>query len=235
MSIYKDLPKEELPRERLLLYGSNNLSNEELLSIIIRTGTKNLSVKQLANNILKSINSISDLKDMSISSLTKIKGLGEVKSITLLAALELGKRVYDNNKITPKLKILNALDAYRYFNKYIVYSKQENLLVIYLDNQKQYITHKIVFKGTINQSIIHPREIFKEAYLTSSSSIIIMHNHPSGDLTPSNSDDNTTRSIASVGEIMGIRLLDHLIVEDLANLLNHFSTILLLLIPFYYP
>lgn len=211
--LLKDLPKESLPRERLIKYGASNLTDEELLTILIRTGTKNKSCKMLASEILSKYKNIHDLKNMTIHKLNSINGLGKVKSITLLAALELGKRVYEEEEIKESMTIQNSVEAYIYFSKYIKDSKQENLLVIYLDNHKKYITHKIIFKGTINMSVVHPREIFKYALLEDASALIIMHNHPSGSLVPSKSDDETTSSVASTGSIMGIPMLDHLIVS----------------------
>lgn len=208
----KDLPTEDLPRERLLTYGAKNLSNEELIAIILRTGTLGTSVKDLATMILSSCGDITNLKYMTIKKISEIKGLGTVKSTTLLAALELGRRVYEENKLTPNIKIQNSLDAFRYFAKYIIDDKQENLLVIYLDNQKQHINYKILFKGTLNQSLVHPREIFKTAFLESASALIIMHNHPSGIVTPSKADDEFTAQLIKVGNIMGVQVLDHLIV-----------------------
>lgn len=212
--LIKDLPKEDMPRERLLKYGKENLSNEELIAIILRTGTKNKSSKDLANSILKKINSIEELRSININDLKKIKGLGDTKIITLLAALELGKRVYENDLIIDKLQINNSVDIYRYFSKYIIDEKQENFMVIYLDNHKQYISHKILFKGTINKSIVSPREVFKEAFLCDASAIVIMHNHPSGIVMPSKSDDETTNEILNAGNAFGIPLLDHLIVGN---------------------
>jgi len=210
--LLKNLPKEELPRERLLMYGVENLSNVELVSIILRTGTKGCSVKSLSENILKTCNTISDLKNLTINGLCKIKGLGHAKSVTLIAALELGKRVYDINKLEDKLKINNSLDAFKYFGKLIADEKQENFLVIYLDYQKKYITHKVLFKGTLNASLVHPREIFKRAFLESADAIILMHNHPSGKVSPSKADDETTEQLVKVGNLMGIQVLDHIIV-----------------------
>lgn len=208
----KDLPTEDLPRERLLTYGAKSLSNEELLAIILRTGTVNMSVKDLATKVLSVSDGVSNLKYMTIKKISEIKGLGVAKSATLLAALELGRRVYEENRLAPKIKIQNAIDAFRYFSKYIINDKQENLLVIYLDSQKQFINYKVLFKGTLDQSIVHPREVYKEAYMQSASSIIVMHNHPSGVVFPSKADDEFTKQLATVGSIMGIQLVDHLVV-----------------------
>ncbi len=208
----KCLPKEDLPRERLTRLGAEALSNEELLSIIFRTGAKGEPVYNLSKAVLSEFDDIAELKDVSINKLKKIKGLGDVKIITLLASLELGKRVFDTNRVKDKIKVLNSVDAYRFFAKYIVDLKQENLLAIYLDTRKQYISHKIIFKGTINQSVISAREIFIEALFVNAASIIIMHNHPSGNVSPSRYDDEATKVVIDAGNTIGIPVLDHLIV-----------------------
>lgn len=210
--LLKDLPKSDLPRERLVKYGVSALSNEELITILLRTGTKNVSAKTLASNILAYTKDISDLKNITLRDLNKIKGMGTAKSTNVLAALELGRRVYEEYRIEDKIKITNAIDAYRYFSKLIEEDTQENFMVIYLDNQSQYISHKLLFKGTLNQSIVHPREIIKEALLINSNKLILMHNHPSGINTPSHSDDEVTKSIIEAGYIFSIKVLDHIIV-----------------------
>lgn len=211
-TLLKDIPKEDLPRERLLQYGSAALSNEELLSIILRTGTKGESVKTLSTNILKTVSNIGELKNLSINKLKSIKGLGSVKSITLLASLELGRRVYEEPCNRENLKIRTSIDAYNHFAKLIYNTKQENFLVIFLDNKNSYISHKILFTGTLNMSLAHPREVFKEALLENAAGVVLMHNHPSGSTKPSKSDDETTSLMVEVGAIMDIKVLDHLIV-----------------------
>lgn len=212
--LLKDLPKEELPRERLIRYGVSAMSNEELLSVLLRTGTMNISAKDLAIKILSNFKNITDLRNTSLKKLISIKGIGIAKATNLMAALELGKRVYEENIIEDKVKIMNSIDAFKFFAKYIKGDDRENFMVIYLDNQHQYITHKILFKGTINQSLVYPREIFKEALIENSNSIILMHNHPSGILTPSKSDDILTRELVDGGSLLGITIVDHLIVGN---------------------
>lgn len=212
MALLKDWPEEERPRERMQKYGVKALSNSELLAILLRTGTKEHNVKYLADSILSNFNSIKEFKNISLPELLKIKGLGLAKSANLLAALELGKRVYDENAPSFKLKITNSEDAYRHFSTLIKDELQENFLVIYLDNHERYITHKILFVGTIDKSIINPREVVKQALLINASLIIIMHNHPSGIVTPSKSDDEATVSIINASNLFNITLLDHIIV-----------------------
>lgn len=212
--LLKDLPKEDLPRERLLNFGEKALSNRELLAIILRTGSEGQSANELADRILEKCKDVSDLKYLSINKLKEIRGLGPAKSISLKAALELGRRVYESKPIERKEKISNAIDVYRYFAKYIIEEKQENFMAIFLDTQRRYISHKIIFKGTLDTSICHPREVFKEAIIESASAIIVMHNHPSGDVHPSKADDEITRNLIETGETIGIPLLDHLVVSN---------------------
>ncbi len=211
---FKDLPKNELPRERFMKYGVENLSNEELLSIILKTGTKDIPVNAVSLEILSSIKDIAKLKDMKINNLTSIKGVGQVKAITLLASIELGRRIYNFNNHLKKYNIKNPIDIISYFNELLKDKKQEEFYVLYLDNKNNIIENKKLFVGTLNKSIVHPREIFKEAYILSSASIVCVHNHPSGNVTPSKEDISLTRKIHEIALIHEIKLLDHIIVGD---------------------
>lgn len=210
--LLKNLPREDLPRERLIRGGVSSLSNEELVAILLRTGTEGISAKELASEIISSVKDIGDLKYISLSMLSKHRGMGIAKSTNLIAALELGKRVYSEGSIKEKVKISNAIDCYRYFAKEIMYESQEHFMAIFLDNQQRYISHKIIFKGTINMSIVSPREVFKLALEEDANKIILMHNHPSGVLNPSKADDILTETIVKSGAMMDIKVLDHVIV-----------------------
>lgn len=210
----KDLPKEERPRERMITYGINNISNEELLAIILKCGTKDKSVKELSCEVLKKIESIQDLEKIQINSFNDIKGLGKVKTIEIMASIELGKRIFLSKK-KEKNTIYNTPDIIYEDNKNLFYHlKQEYFYCLYLDNKKKLIERKLLFMGTLNRSIVHPREIFKEAYLSSASGIICMHNHPSGDITPSREDIYLTKSLISIGKMQGIEIVDHLIIGN---------------------
>lgn len=211
-TLLKDIPKSELPRERLLVNGPESLSNEELLSILLRTGVRGNSVNDLSRQILSKIDSINDLKYMDIATLKSIRGLKDAKSVTVLAALELGKRVYDREVMKKRPRVMCPVDIYRYFAKYILDEKQENFMVVFLDNANRYITHKILFKGTLNSSLVSHREVFKMALLNDAAAIILMHNHPSGSVQPSLADDKTTALLVEVGNTMGIQVIDHMIV-----------------------
>ena len=210
---FKELLNEEKPRERFLKYGADNISTEDLISIILKTGTKDVSVKDVTNNILSSINSIQDLKDMTLNKLMSIKGIGSVKAIELLSAIELGKRVYaENKKILKKIK--NSSDAYNYINKKFLYKTKEYFYVIYLDTKSNIIDTKLLFIGGINECVIDIREIFKHAHLLSAASFICVHNHPSGDVTPSKNDDIYTVELIKIGKLQKILLKDHIIIGN---------------------
>ena len=210
----KDLPKEERPRERLLNYGAENISNEDLLAIILKTGSKNKSVKELASEVLKRITSINNLEMISINTFSDINGLGKVKTIELMAVIELGKRIFLKKENNHKI-IFDNPDTIYIENLYLFKrKKQEYFYALYLDNRNVLIERKLLFMGTINRSIVHPREIFKEAYLTSASKIVCLHNHPSGDTSPSMEDIYLTKSLIEIGKLQGIVLADHIIIGD---------------------
>ena len=210
----KDMPNNERPRERLLKEGVNSLSNEELLSVILKTGTKNKSVKMLSMELLIKLEDISNLKNTSINALTSIKGLGLTKALELIAAVELGRRVFLKKDNVLTLKITNASDVFNY-SKELFYDKtQEYFYTLYFNSKQELIDKKLLFMGTVNRSIVHPREIFKYAYILSASSIICLHNHPSGDINPSEEDITLTNALVEIGKIQGIPVLDHIIISN---------------------
>lgn len=208
----KDLPTNELPRERLINNGVENLTNEELLSIILRTGTKNMNVKEVSNNILSSISSINELNNIDLYELSKIKGVGIVKAVTLKASIELGKRV-SNIEISNLMKLNNADIIHDTFKSLFIGLKQERLLAVYLDNKKRLINYKVITIGTKDQTMFHPRDIIYNAIKCNASGIIIIHNHPSLDITPSKADIEMTNTLIETCNIVGIPLIDHLITN----------------------
>ena len=211
--LIKDIKKEERPRERFIKYGVESLSNEELLSIILKTGTKDRSVKSLAMDLLNSIDNISELKNITVNKLLSIKGIGVVKAIEIISSIELGRRIYIDKKVMKK-RLTNPRDIYLE-NKYLFLDKkQEYFYCLYLNNKNELIERRLLFMGTVNKSVVHPREVFKHAYLTSASSIICMHNHPSGDVIPSKDDLMFTKALVEVGRIQSIPVLDHIIAGN---------------------
>ena len=210
----KDLPVNDRPRERLINVGISNISNEELVAIILKTGTKNKSVKELASEVLCKINNLNNLEEININTFNDINGLGKVKTMELMASIELGKRIFLKRE-NHKRVIYDNPDIVYLDNLYLFKrKKQEYFYCLYLDNKNNLIERKLLFMGTLNRSIVHPREIFKEAYLASASKIICMHNHPSGDTTPSIEDIRLTKSLIEIGKLQGITLADHLIISD---------------------
>lgn len=208
----KDIPQNERPRERLISLGVENLNNEELLSILLKTGSKNLSAKDLANNLLKEVGTIQKLGEINYQVLRKIKGIGDAKACSIIAAIELGKRIKQENNSLMNLQITNAEVVFEYFKNIFEDKKQEYFYCVYLDNIKKVLEKKLLFIGTINQSLVHPREVFKEALLLSASGIICVHNHPSGNILPSKDDITLTKRLIEVGNLMGIKIIDHLII-----------------------
>lgn len=212
--LIKEVPAEERPRERLVRYGAKNLSSEDLIAIILKTGTKDCSSKYLAAQILKMVSDITNLKDITLGNLIKINGIGAVKAIEFLAALELGRRVYDSRPLDSDLRCNSAQKIFKHFRSELSGLRQENFYCLYLNQQKRLIDRKLLFKGTLNRSLIHPREIFKEAYLASAAYIICVHNHPSGNVIPSSEDINITNNLVKIGNLQGIPVIDHIIIGN---------------------
>lgn len=211
MTKIKDLPLLERPVERLINNGVETLNNEELLSIILKTGTKEKSVKDLSLEILKNYN-IHELINISLERITKIKGIGKIKAATLLACIELGKRMNKKIDTINNIKITDSEKVFTYFNDLLKDETQEYFYCLYLDTSKKVIKNKMLFKGTLNYSTVHPREIFKEAYLVGATSIICIHNHPTGNITPSKNDIELTTNLIKSGMLLGIKIDDHLII-----------------------
>lgn len=205
--------KEEalMPRERLLELGPERLSNQELLAIFIRTGTKKEPVSILSNNLHNQLENLAALKDLSIEELQSLTGIGRVKAIEIKAMIELGKRI-NQSEILLNDRILGSEKLGRKMIQEIGQQKQEHLVAIYLNTQNQVIHQKTVFIGSVNRSIAEPREILHYAVKCMATSIIIVHNHPSGSVQPSKNDLLFTENLKNSCETLGLVLLDHLIV-----------------------
>ncbi|MCF7926468.1 MAG: DNA repair protein RadC [Candidatus Izimaplasma sp.] len=207
----KEIPKQERPRERFLTYPIETIQTHELIAIILRTGSRSESVIDLAKRLLYDHASLKDLSQQPISDLTKIKGIGKSKAIQLLAAFELGIRLETEDFKTDK-KLLSPKDIFHFLKNQLEFKMQEHFIVLYLNTKGGLIKKKTLFIGSLNQSLVHPREIFKHAVLTSSASLILVHNHPSGDPTPSTNDIDITKLIKKNADMMNIKLLDHVII-----------------------
>lgn len=209
----KDFPNDERPRERFMKQGPESLANHELIALLIQTGSKNESVLTLANKLLIHFDGLRLLKDASLDELKAIKGIGTAKAIQLMAAIELGRRV-SNLEFTDRYCIRSPEDAAKYMMNEMKFLSQEHFICLYLNTKNQVMHKQVVFIGSLNASIVHPREVFKEAFRRSAASIICLHNHPSGDPSPSREDIEVTKRLVECGKIIGIDLLDHIIMGE---------------------
>ncbi|MCY8505711.1 RadC family protein [Bacillus atrophaeus] len=209
----RDFPEKEKPRERLLQYGAENLANNELLAILLRTGTKKESVMDLSNRLLHSFEGLRLLKEASVEELSGISGIGLVKAVQILAAMELGSRIHKFAN-EEKYVVRSPEDGANFVMEDMRFLTQEHFVCLYLNTKNEVIHKRTIFIGSLNSSIVHPREVFKEAFKRSAASFICIHNHPSGDPTPSREDIEVTRRLFECGNLIGIELLDHLVIGD---------------------
>ncbi|MBP2029428.1 DNA repair protein RadC [Methanohalophilus levihalophilus] len=208
----KDLPAEERPRERLVKKGPESLSNSELLAIILRTGTAKENVVTLCNRIFTEY-SIKQLSQASLTKLMEIHGVGTAKAAQISAIFELARRL-EGFCDEPRRKITSSADVYSILYPQVRELKKERLTTLHLDTKNNVIREEVVSIGTLNSNIVHPREIFKSALLESAASVILTHNHPSGDPSPSREDIAVTRKLVDGGKLLGIDVLDHVIIGD---------------------
>jgi len=206
----KDVSRDERPRERLKKHGADVLSSSELLAIVLRQGSKKENVLVMANKLLMNYN-LDVLSKLSISELKKNFGVGEAKACQIVACFELGRRMASFNHKN-KVEINSAEDIGKLFLPKLSPLKKENFKVVYLDSRKRMIKEETIFIGSLNASVVHPREIFEPAITEGVAAIILLHNHPSGDPTPSEDDLEITKQIVSSGKILGIEVLDHVII-----------------------
>ena len=221
----KELPISERPYEKLKTYGAEKLTSSELLAILIKNGTKDYTAIDLANNVLKLNDNkekedLSFLQDVSIGELMNIKGIGEIKAIQILAVCELVRRI--NKPINKQnIKIKDAKDVAKLLMNELRYEKREIVKLILLNNKNIVLKIKDVSYGGTNFAMIEPKEVLAEAIKMQAPKIILIHNHPSGDVTPSKADFTITDRIYEASAILGIQLLDHVIIGD-----NKFESIL---------
>lgn len=204
----KDLPHVDRPREKLLKYGLTKLTTAELLAIILRTGVKGINVLKLAKNILQKFDG-TKLIDAPIVVLKNIYGMGEAKSCQIVACFELGRRMLKEKKTSI---LLFPKDVWERMED-IRNSKKEHFVVFYLDSRSQEIQREIISIGTLNESLVHPREVFESAIKNNAASIIMVHNHPSGDVEPSRDDVEITKRMIQASKILDIQIVDHIIVS----------------------
>jgi DNA repair protein RadC len=193
--------------------GAASLSNQELLAIILRTGTKSESVLQLSNRVLTTFEGFRLLKEASLEEITNINGIGQAKAVQIMAAVEIGRRI-SNLAYDDRYSIRSPEDGANYVMNDMRFLSQEHFVCLYLNTKNQVLHKQTIFIGSLNASIVHPREVFKEAFRRSAASIICIHNHPSGDPTPSREDIEVTKRLVECGKIIGIEVLDHLIIGE---------------------
>ncbi len=207
----QQLPPEERPRERLVRSGAESLSTVELIAIILGSGSKTKPVLQLAHEIVSRFNGLPQLVEASLTELLEIKGVGQAKAIQLKAALNLGLRASKLN-IKAKYKIEHPSHAYHLLKEELEQEKREVFIAILLDTKGVVICHEVISIGTLSQTLVHPREVFYPAIRHKAASLVVAHNHPSGDPTPSTQDFEITKVLVEAGQLMSIPLHDHLII-----------------------
>lgn len=207
----KDLPVDERPRERLNRCGAEALSTAELIAIILSSGIKGKPVLQLAHDIVHQFGSAQGLADATLSELCAIKGLGTAKAIQLKAAFSLGTRL-SKHIFSPKYRIKHPVHAYNLVKDELAHQKREFFVVILLDTKGFVITQEVVTIGTLSETLIHPREVFYPAIRHKAASMILVHNHPSGDPSPSEEDHEVTQQLIDASALLSIPIQDHLII-----------------------
>lgn len=208
----KELPLDDRPREKLLLRGAQSLSDAELVAILLRTGKKGKSVIEIARELISSEGNLAMLATKTVDSLQKISGIGKDKAATIAAAFELSRRILSQPKWFSNKKITSPQDVADIFIPILRDDNKEKFIVVCLNSANKIIKHETISVGNLNSSVVHPREIFKVAIDNSSASIILIHNHPSGNPEPSNEDIRITKKIVETGKIMDIPVFDHLII-----------------------
>lgn len=204
-----------LPRERLASQGAEVLSNQELLAILLRTGNKKETVFQISQRILEKIPNLSDFRNLSLEELQTLSGIGKIKAIELQAMMELGRRICQAELVEQE-QIVSSQKLARKMQQELGHKRQEHLVAIYLNTQNRIIHQQTIFIGSATRSLAEPREILHYAIKHMATSVILVHNHPSGAVAPSKNDDHVTKQVKKACEMLGLILLDHLIVADRA-------------------
>ncbi|MFC7440834.1 RadC family protein [Laceyella putida] len=211
--LLRDVPEEERPRERMVQLGPEHVSNAELIALLLRTGSTGESVMVLAQRVLSKAGGLKGLTRLSLQELMEIHGIGPAKAVQLMAGIELGQRI---SRMLPedRYAIRSPGDAALYVMDELRFQQQEHFICLFLNTKYRVIDKKCIFKGSLNTSVVHPREIFHEAIRSSAAAVICVHNHPSGDPTPSPEDLLVTERLVEAGRLLGIEVVDHLITGD---------------------
>ena len=207
-----DLPKSERPRERMQKFGPEVLSSQELLALILGKGVKGESVMVTAQRLFSTFGNVRKISEASLEELSGVKGIGLAKASQIKATFELSKR--SKEEVSKKNKVQTAKDVARLVSPELKDKKKEHFLILSLDSRNNLIKISNVSIGTINANLVHPREVFKEAIQSMAASIILVHNHPSGDPEPSEDDLGITKRLVEAGKIIGIDISDHIIIAQ---------------------
>ncbi|MEP6603873.1 MAG: DNA repair protein RadC [Spartobacteria bacterium] len=206
----REMPQDERPREKLAAHGADALTDPELIAILLRTGVVGTNVVDLARELLKQFGSLSGLSRCSVDELSKIRGIGPAKAVELVAAFGLGQRLA--RETLSKQKLDSPELVHELMGAEMRMLRKESLRVVLLDTRYHLIRVEEVSIGSINESIAHPRDVFRPALIASAYAVIVVHNHPSGDASPSQTDHSLTRRLAEAAELLQIKLLDHIII-----------------------
>ena len=203
----------DLPRERLDALGAEALSDAELLALLLRTGARGADVLSLAARLLSIHGGLPGLARKSPRDLARSAGVGPAKSASLCAAVELGRRLAAR-RLGPGAALRSPADVFQHFHPRLRHASQERFFVVLLDGRHRVIRHELVSQGTLTASLVHPREVFRPALREAAAAVVLVHNHPSGDPTPSQEDREVTERLARAGEILGVPVLDHVVVAE---------------------
>ena len=214
------MPLDDRPREKLILRGVQNLTDAELIAILLRTGTKGKSVLSVAYELIDKNKNLAVLASLSFSNLIKVNGIGKDKAAMLLAAFEINRRIESQSKWVSEKRITSPKDIADIFIPLLRDEVKEKFIVVCLNSANKIIKYEVISVGNLNSSVVHPREIFKAAIENNSASVILIHNHPSGNPEPSNEDIAITKKLVEAGKILDIPVFDHLIIA--ANLFTSF-------------
>ena len=209
----KELPADERPREKMKERGAQALGNSELLAILLRTGTAAESALRLAENLLDRAGGLAGLGHATLEEVEQVRGIGEAKAVTLLAALELGRRV-DSLAPLDRTAVRTPDDVAALLLPRFRYESRESFVAVLLSTKNHVLKTPVISVGSLNASIVHPRELFREAINASAAAVIVAHNHPSGDPTPGPEDVSLTRKLVEAGKILDIPVLDHVVLGD---------------------
>lgn len=200
------------PREKAMRYGLSSLSNQELLALFIRTGTAQHNAIELAQKLLLRLGGLKGLAKARIEDLMEIPGIKEAKALNLMAVVELAMRLLREEVLEQKI-FNHPRKISDWLNLEIGFSSQEEFMVLFLDHRLQLLRFKKMFKGTLNQSLVHPRDVFREAAHSNAAALVLVHNHPGGSLEPSHADIEMTQHFVEAGKFLEIQVIDHLIVS----------------------